>query len=146
MIIRKSFFLFIALVALTMAANAQVSNSITRRTHKVDSNTVVKDSAGVRYSYADWHKLIITGNYTLKVINPGKDSVDEFTLMKIDEATRAMMKGFRLPTDESGYIKTGKKLELFSAKDIEGYKIRPKDLEGKVVVLNFWFIKCSLPG
>jgi thiol-disulfide isomerase/thioredoxin len=142
MIIRKSFFLFMAFLAFTLEANAQVSNSITRRTHKLDSNSVVKDSAGVRYTYTDWHKLILTGNYTLKVINPGKDSVDEFNLVKIDEATRAMMKSFRTPTDESGYIKTGRKLELFSAKDIEGYKIRPKDLEGKVVVLNFWFIKC----
>lgn len=139
---KKKLYLFIALIACTFAANAQISNSITRRPRGIDSNTVVKDSAGVRYSYADWHKLIVTGNYTLKVINPGKSNPDEFTLVKMDEATKASMKSFRLPVDESGYIKTGKKIDLFSAKDIEGYKIRPKDLEGKVVVLNFWFIKC----
>jgi len=138
----KKFALFIALTVFTLVTNAQVSNSIARRTHKMDSSAIVKDSAGVRYSYANWHKLIVTGNYTLKVINPGKDSVDEFTLVKMDETAKARMKSFRVPSDESGYIKTGKKLELFSAKDIEGYKIRPKDLEGKVVVLNFWFIKC----
>ncbi|MDB5090102.1 MAG: Peroxiredoxin, partial [Mucilaginibacter sp.] len=139
---KKSFFLFIALIAFTLATNAQVSNSITRGPHKVDSNSVVKDSAGVRYSYADWRKLIVTGNYRLKVINPGRDSTVEFTLVKIDEETKARIRSMRPKPDESGYIKNGEKLELFSAKDIEGYKIRPKDLEGKVVVLNFWFIKC----
>ena len=131
-----------ALLAFTLAANAQVSNSITRGPYKVDSNSVVKDSAGVRYSYADWHKLTVTGNYRLKVINPGRDSTVEFTLVKIDEETKARIRSMLSKPGESGYIKTGKKLELFSAKDIEGYKIRPKDLEGKVVVLNFWFIKC----
>jgi thiol-disulfide isomerase/thioredoxin len=142
MTMKKKFFLFITFIAFTLAANAQISNSVTPRPHKIDSNTVVKDSAGVRHSYADWHKLIVTGNYTLKVINPGKDNADEFTLVKMDEAAKARMKNFRLPSDESGYIKTGRKIELFSAKDIEGYKIRPKELEGKVVVLNFWFIAC----
>jgi hypothetical protein len=106
----------------------------------MDSSAIVKDLAGVRYSYADWHKLIVTGNYKLKVINPGQDSANEFTLVKMDEATKARMKSFRPPSDESGYIKMGRKIALFSAKDIEGYKIRPKELEGKVVVLNFWFI------
>lgn len=142
MIMEKKLTLFIVLMVLALTTNAQVSSSITRRTQKMDSSAIVKDSAGVRYSYADWHKLIVTGNYILKVINPGKDGVDEFTLVKMDEAAKARMKNFRLPPDESGYIKTGMKMELFSVKDIEGYKIRPKDLEGKVVVLNFWFIAC----
>jgi peroxiredoxin len=142
MIMEKKLTLFIALIVCALTTNAQVINSIARRTHKMDSSAIVKDSAGVRYSYADWHKLIVTGNYTLKVINPGKDDVDEFTLVKMDETEKTRMKSFRLPADESGYIKTGMKMELFSAKDIEGYKIRPKDLEGKVVVLNFWFIAC----
>jgi thiol-disulfide isomerase/thioredoxin len=46
------------------------------------------------------------------------------------------------PPDETGVIKTSEPLELFTAIDIEGYKIDPKSLAGKVVVLNFWFINC----
>jgi len=105
---KKKFCLFTALITFALAANAQVTNSVVRRTHKMDSNTVVKDSAGIRYSYADWHKLIVTGDYTLKVINPGKDSLDEFTLVK-KMKLKSQDERFRLPSDESGYIKTGRK-------------------------------------
>ncbi|ASU36824.1 TlpA disulfide reductase family protein [Mucilaginibacter xinganensis] len=116
------------------------TTTIVKRTSNIDSNTIVKDSAGVRYAYNEWHNLIVTGKY--KLMNQPTDKADEFTLVKKDALEITAMKNFRLPTDESGYIKTGNKLDLFSAKDIAGYKIRPKDLEGKVVVLNFWFIAC----
>ncbi len=42
----------------------------------------------------------------------------------------------------SEYFKTGEKTKLFSARDINGYKLSLKELRGKVVVLNFWFIGC----
>jgi thiol-disulfide isomerase/thioredoxin len=153
---KKLIFLFIVISSFT--ANAQVetvttTGTITRtnasgttttkvnRTNSIDSNTVVKDSAGVRYAYGDWHKLILTGQYLL--MNRPTDSVQEFTLVKKDAAAIARSKMFRPGPDETGLIKTGEKLDLFKAKDIAGYKIDPKELQGKVVVLNFWFINCS---
>jgi peroxiredoxin len=44
---------------------------------------------------------------------------------------------------ESAFFKTGEKIAAFKTKDINGNKIDLKALEGKIVVLNFWFIGCS---
>lgn len=43
---------------------------------------------------------------------------------------------------ESDYFKTGEQIKLFSTHDINGNKLSLKELRGKVVVLNFWFIGC----
>lgn len=110
--------------------------------HAIDSNTVVRDSTGVRLAYADWRRLMASGDYALSTKNPTSEA-PEFSVVKLDEAAKARRNAMMPPTDESGFVKTGKKLDLFSAKSIDGYKIRPKDLEGKVVVLNFWFVKCA---
>ncbi len=49
----------------------------------------------------------------------------------------------RLPKPSwSGAFRTGTKLADFRAVDINGNKYSLKDLGGKVVVLNFWFINC----
>jgi len=39
--------------------------------------------------------------------------------------------------------KSGTKAPNFSVKDIFGKKFKSKDLKGKVIVLNFWFINCA---
>src|SRR3569833_1260720 len=50
----------------------------------------------------------------------------------------------RLPKPrESAFFKTGEKITTFKTKDINGNKIDLKALEGKIVVLNFWFIGCA---
>ena len=43
---------------------------------------------------------------------------------------------------ESEFFKTGKEISNFKATDINGNKINIKELKGKIVVLNFWFINC----
>ena len=43
---------------------------------------------------------------------------------------------------EKGLKNIGKTSHNFSAKSMKGKKIKSKDLIGKVVVLNFWFINC----
>ncbi|HEY0669602.1 MAG TPA: TlpA disulfide reductase family protein, partial [Sphingobacteriaceae bacterium] len=43
----------------------------------------------------------------------------------------------------SPYFETGKRLKDFSVRDLDGNKYKLKDLAGKVVVLNFWFINCA---
>jgi len=154
---KKIIFLF--LIALSLAANAQVATetitgtstrttaagtttTVIKRATNIDSNTVVKDSTGTRYAYNDWHKLILTGQYSLRSNNKLTDSTKEFTLVKRSVADIARVKMMMPPPDETGVIKTNEPLELFKAKDIEGYKLDPKSLEGKIVVLNFWFINC----
>ncbi len=47
------------------------------------------------------------------------------------------------PPRESNFFKKGRKIKDFSVKDIEGNSYNLRELEGKVVVLNFWFIACE---
>lgn len=45
---------------------------------------------------------------------------------------------------ESRYFTTGKSMGgSFVATDLKGNKYKLKDLKGKVVVMNFWFINCT---
>ena len=46
------------------------------------------------------------------------------------------------PPRESGFFVNGEKPKSFRAYDIAGKRVELKDLAGKVVVLNFWFIGC----
>ena len=128
---------------ITKTTAAGTTTSTYNRKQIIDSNTVVKDSAGVCYAYKDWHSKIINGGYSLKVLGLPTDSISEFVLIKMDADAIARFKSFRPPSDESGIIKTGEKLDLFKTKDINGNKIDPKELAGKIVILNFWFIDCA---
>jgi len=156
---KKHHFLFIVFSLVAAIASAQTgtlttSGSITRTTASgvtttsfarrpaLDSTAIVRDSAGVKMAYAEWHKLMASSDYALRIKNPGVEN-PEFVVIKLSEAAKARRRAMIPKPDEDGFVKTGMKLDLFSAKDIDGYKIRPKDLEGKVVVLNFWFIKCA---
>jgi peroxiredoxin len=51
------------------------------------------------------------------------------------------MAGWPKP-NESEYFKVGEEIQSFNSHDINGNKISLKDLKGKVVVLNFFFIGC----
>jgi len=43
----------------------------------------------------------------------------------------------------SPYFITGRRISSFHARDLKGNEYQLKDLEGKIVVLNFWFIGCG---
>jgi thiol-disulfide isomerase/thioredoxin len=143
MMMKKLLFVFIFIIVFSLEAHSQITTVVTTQ-HKLDENTVVKDSAGVIYKYAEWQKLLRLG-YILKAIDPGKDNT-AFMLVKMDEGTKARMKiarqGMALQNGAPDNFKLGEKTSFFSAKAIDGYKIRPKELVGKVIVLNFWFIAC----
>lgn len=136
----KKLFFFILTIVFTQCVEGQTGRVVKRR--PMDSTTVVRDSDGVRMAYADWHKLIASGDYALSTKDAASET-PEFSIIKLDEAAKARRTAMMAQINEGGFIKTGMKLDLFSTRDIDGFKIRPKELEGKVVVLNFWFIKCA---
>ncbi|HVW96466.1 MAG TPA: TlpA disulfide reductase family protein [Mucilaginibacter sp.] len=108
-----------------------------------DTTTVVKDSTGVRIPYKVWHEKILSGGYMLHTMSMPADTGREYTLVKMTNRDLERMRLLGPPPDESGMIRTGEKLNLFKIRDIDGMTINPKDLAGKVVVLNFWFIACA---
>jgi thiol-disulfide isomerase/thioredoxin len=44
---------------------------------------------------------------------------------------------------ESKFFRTGGKFTHFKTTDINNNKVNTKNLAGKIIVLNFWFIKCK---
>jgi thiol-disulfide isomerase/thioredoxin len=131
--------LFTVILALNLAANAQTNSGKPKR-HLTES-TIVKDSSGMVYPYVVWKKLVSSGDYRVKAIDPGNDSTG-YLIIKLDSAQKDKRMS-RLPKPkESIFFTDGEKIASFTARDINGNKIKLKDLEGKVVVLNFWFIGC----
>ncbi len=107
---------------------------------KLDENTIVKDSVGYNYPYAIWRALLSKG-YSIKPIDP-KNKNSEFLLVKLtDKQFAERLEKMPKPT-ESKYFTTGEKIKLFKTRDINNDKINLKEFEGKVIVLNFWFIDC----
>ena len=138
---KNSLLLFCMLLCLFL--NAQTKQL------KMDANTIVKDSAGAVYQYAIWTHLLSTNEYSLKFINRNHPE-EGFIIYKLSEDEKnkknaaAEARAAKAPKpNESKFFTTGQTISSFSAKDMEGNKYVLKDLKGKVVVLNFWFVNCG---
>jgi thiol-disulfide isomerase/thioredoxin len=113
-------------------ANAQKDQQLTKE-------SIVKDTLGNLISYDLWSRLMITGYY--KVKKKDKEN-DEFIIYRLtDEEYVKNFESMPKPK-ESNYFRTGKSFTHFKSSDINGNKINTKDLAGKIIVLNFWFINC----
>ena len=115
--------------------------SFSQKSIQLDENTVVKDSAGTKYPYEIWKALLMHG-YVLKPVDP-KNANTEFLLVQLSEKQQAERLEKMAKPRESSFFKTGEKIGSFKTKDMNGNKIDLKALEGKIVVLNFWFIGCQ---
>jgi peroxiredoxin len=108
---------------------------------KLSDNSVVKDTSGIVYPAAIWKNLLSTGRYTLRV-KDAKDENSEFLLVRLsEEEYQRRMENAPKPR-ESSFFTTGTNIRSFTATSIDGKKYKLKELLGKVVVLNFWFIAC----
>lgn len=108
--------------------------------------SVVKDSTGKEYRFADWSEMEKSGEYRLVIVTPG-DANTEFLIRPSTE--REKMSYLRLKKveeerkpAESKYFTNGEDFKYFSSRDIYGKRFKAGDLKGKVLVLNFWFIGC----
>lgn len=108
----------------------------------LDENTLVKSADGsTTYPYAIWIKLTQSGKYFLRK----EKANDYFTLTEMTPemlAKKAEAVDKMPMPKESAFFKTGSKMVPFKEKDMNGNKFNLKELKGKVVVLNFWFINC----
>lgn len=107
----------------------------------LNETSVVKDSTGFQYPYVIWHKLWQSGSHAIRSmqINEG---APEFLIYELSESDK-IKRAESLPKPlETTFFRTGNKLSNFKFTDIEGNKFNLKELAGKVVVLNFWFVNC----
>lgn len=133
----KQLFFFLA-VLFALCTNAQTpGNKIS-----LNEKTIVKDSSGQVYPYAMWQKLMVTGEYTIKPLNINANP-PEFLLVRLSDAEiQARFENAPKPP-ESKFFQTGNNISNAKLVTLDKKKYNLKDMAGKVVVLNFWFINCS---
>ena len=97
----------------------------------------VKDSSGAVYTMEAWQKLVFSGKYGLQ-LQPDKKTA---LLVRLPEGQLPQFSNTSRPR-ESPFFKTGERIPSFNEKDMAGERFNLKEMTGKVVVLNFWFINC----
>ena len=127
----KNFIVIILFLALF--ANVSAQNKL------IMADLEVKDSSGTIYPLAIWQKLIMSGKYSINMLPGGKTAM--LSRLSAEETERMFAKMPKPP--ESKFFITGEKISSFSERDMNGNKFNLKELTGKVVVLNFWFINCG---
>jgi thiol-disulfide isomerase/thioredoxin len=135
---KKIFFILALLFSLKVAAQTTV-------TTKIDKNTLVKDESGIELPYAIWQKMISDGGYRLI---RAEDKVS-FILHKstaqedaIDQERRKSS-AERMPKPRaSDSFKEGEVFKGDKMTDINGVKYDLRNPNGKIYVINFWFINC----
>jgi len=124
-----------------LSATGQISLTYNGKLYRVMQTSIVKDSAGKSYVYADWMAMLTSGEYNIKPLNPGNSETD-FVLTKLSkEEQKRRLEAAPKPIESNGF-RNKKKIDAFSEKDMKGLRIDSKELKGKIVVLNFWFINC----
>ncbi|MBL7723127.1 MAG: TlpA family protein disulfide reductase [Chitinophagaceae bacterium] len=108
---------------------------------KLTEYSIVKDTTGTEFPYAIWNKLLYTGRYSIKAESPQNENSHFIITRLSDEEFERRMTSLPKPK-ESKFFTTGSNFSHFKAKDLNGNKISTKDLTGKTIVLNFWFINC----
>lgn len=108
----------------------------------LNDQSIVKDSSGMIFPYAIWQKLTQSGDYGVKLLN-GESDPPEFLLVRLSEAEKQARMDRAPKPNESKFFKTGQTISNQKMVSMDGKRYSLKDLKGKVVVFNFWFINCS---
>jgi thiol-disulfide isomerase/thioredoxin len=132
---RSLFFIFLVL-AFFNSASAQ--NKVKA---KLTETTSVKDTAGTPIPFEVWKNLAMSSDISLRPENPSDENSPFIIYRLTKEQKQKMMESLPRPT-ESKAFKTGVNFSSFNETDINGNRYKTKDLKGKVIVLNFWFINC----
>jgi len=163
----KNIYLILLLLSASLIVRAQdtVKKTVPMR-FNIDMNTIVKDSTGKICTYKEWTALTRTREYVLMPEDTSNPNT-AFKLVKKDallrkysatantgntmpagqknlppgEAEEQRMASYPKPMESENFT-IGQEIESFSTHDMNGKKVKLKDLRGKVVMLNFWFIGC----
>ncbi len=102
----------------------------------LSEKSLVKDSTGLVYIYENWFALIKTGEYKLEKSKAGSD---EYLI--VDREKVSYDENKKIYGSNSGNF-IGKKIKFPYMTDLNGKDYWNDSLKDKVVVLNFWFVKC----
>ena len=133
--------ILLAIILFAVISTAVHSQSIPSKVIRPDANSVVKDTSGMVYPSVIWQKMFASGEYRLSVIDPRAEN-PEFLITALTEAELDTRYSKMTRPVKSENFTDGQKISSFATNDIDGKKLKLKDLLGKTVVLNFWFIGC----
>ncbi len=108
---------------------------------QVIEDSVVMDAAGIIYPAATWKELLMKG-YAIKPFDPSHPG-REWLLYRKVESSPFTVKVVSGKPRESAYFKKGKTIIPFETTDINGNRIDIKEMRGKIIVMNFWFMNCG---
>ena len=102
----------------------------------LSEKSLVKDSAGLVYPYEKWLSMIKTGDYKLEKSKTGSD---EYMIIRRERVSNNENKQI-YGSNPGNFI--GKKIRFPYMTDMTGKDYWNDILKDKIVVLNFWFVKC----
>lgn len=108
-------------------------------TRRLTEKDIVITENGVPVNYTIWQNLLYNGRYAFK---QDKINDNRFLIFKFNEDYYNQILERDPPPKESSFFKTGQDFSLNEV-DIDGNRLRSKDLKGKVLVINYWFINCK---
>ena len=103
--------------------------------HKSSFRIVYKDTSGNMYTMSQAVDMIGNLDYFTIMVKPG-----EVVLYPMPEEVKR--KYLNIEPAPSDFFTTGSKFSSFLTKDLNGKTIDLKNLAGKILVLNYWFIGC----
>jgi thiol-disulfide isomerase/thioredoxin len=103
--------------------------------------SVVIDSSGMKYPPFLWQRMVQSGDYWLKPLQPSKQDTP-FLLVQYTQEQKEYWWARMPKPAESTNFKTGQVIKPFKIRDINGKKLEAKDWAGKTLVFNYWFIGC----
>ncbi|PZR22374.1 MAG: hypothetical protein DI535_26340 [Citrobacter freundii] len=114
---------------------------VAQRSLNLTDASVVKDTSGKVLATHEWKTIIASGRYSLRTETPGGYDGPFIIRVLSDEEVKQRINNSPAPRVSPFFI-TGRKAMSFNARDLNGINYKLKDLQGKIVVLNFWFIGC----
>lgn len=134
-------FLFICFQLICFTALSQTNENATETPReKVGENSIIIDELGNHYSYKQWRAISVNKNHYLSRRKEGDKEI--FVIKKLTEEQKLRSITASKKPKPSPAFTEGEKFKYFDIKTLNGEKIKKQDLEGKVLVFNFWFINC----
>lgn len=136
---KKYLVIFLLFITFKVAAQTAIATPV------LDEKSVVKDATGNIIPAIMWRAFYKTGEYALRY----QKEDNSFLIFKMtaeeklraDQRKEAMLGSAGKPRPSSAF-KDGEKFIGYKFTDLNGNKYDLKASQGKVIVINFWFINC----
>lgn len=103
-----------------------------------EKQTVINDEGAIIKPEL-WQQLTYNGRYVFK---QDKMNANTFLIIRLSDTYYNEMVAKDAKPKESSFFKTGQRFSI-NETDINGNRFKSKDLKGKILVINYWFINCK---